>query len=169
MQERQAAQDYFLALLQTVIGQALDAAGYTLEQNPMQWAGGRYRFAKALEGGGAALIEFQALIYSDTAWSGGQDSRFQVQIGRSINRGNRGNRGASMQDSDPFAPRSLSQLILRDFGVKILPSEDHWWRYRDTDSLARALAEAGHLIVGYGLPWLAGELSPPSRQQNEQA
>lgn len=163
MQERQAAQDYFLALLQTVMGQALDAAGYTLEQNPMQWAGGRYRFAKALEGGGAALIEFQALIYSDTAWSGGQDSRFKVQIGRSVKR------GASVHDSDPFAPRSLSRLILRDFGVRILPSEDHWWRYRDTDSLARALAEAGHLIVGYGMPWLAGELSPPSRQQNEQA
>lgn len=159
MQERQAAQDYFLALLQTVIGQALGAAGYTLEQNPMQWAGGRYRFAKALEGGGAALIEFQALVYSDTAWSGGQDSRFQVQIGRFVKRG----------ASADFAPRSLSRLILRDFGVQILPSEDHWWRYRDTDSLARALAEAGHLIVGYGLPWLAGELSPPSRQENEQA
>ncbi len=154
--ERQASQDYFLSLLQTVIGQALDAAGYTLEQAPLQWAGGRYRFVKALEDGSLGLIEFQVLVYSDNAWSRDQPSRFNVQLGRSDLR------GAGKYDADRFSTRNLSQLVVRDFGVKILPAEDHWWRYHDTDSLAGALAEAGHLIVGYGMPWLAGELLPPS-------
>ncbi len=156
MQERQASQDYFRTLLQTVMGQALEAAGYTLEQAPLQWAGGRYRFAKALEDGCLGLIEFQVLVYSDNAWSMDQPSRFKVQLGRSSIR------GAGRTDADRYAMRSLSQLLIRDFGVKILPDTDHWWRYHDTDSLGRALAEAGHLIVGYGLPWLSGELSPPS-------
>lgn len=156
LQERQASQDYFLTLLQTVIGQALDAAGYTLEQRPLQWAGGRYRFVKALEDGCTGLIEFQVLVYSDNAWSQDQPSRFNVQLGRT------GLRGGGKNGADRFSIRSLSQLVVRDFGVKILPGQDHWWRYHDTNSLAGALAEAGHLIVGYGMPWLAGELSPPS-------
>lgn len=156
LQERQASQDYFLSLLQTVIGQALGAAGYTLEQSPLQWGGGRYRFVKALEGGCTGLIEFQVLVYSDNAWSQDQPSRFNVQLGRSDLR------GEGKNDADRFSIRSLSQLVVRDFGVKILPAEDHWWRYQNTDSLAGALAEAGHLIVGYGMPWLAGELLPPT-------
>jgi len=154
--ERQASQDYFLSLLQTVLGQALDAAGYNLERKPLQWAGGRYRFVKAFEDGCTGLIEFQVLVYSDNAWSGEQPSRFNVQLGRT------GSRGAEQNDADRFSIRNLSQLVVRDFGVKILPAEDHWWKYHNTDSLAGALAEAGHLIVGYGMPWLAGELSPPS-------
>lgn len=156
MQERQASQDYFRTLLQTVMGQALEAAGYTLEQAPLRWAGGRYRFVKALEDGCVGLIEFQVLVYSDNAWSTDQPSRFKVQLGRSSIR------GAGKPDTDRYAMRCLSQLVIRDFGVKILPDTDHWWRYHDTASLGRALAEAGHLIVGYGLPWLAGELSPTS-------
>lgn len=154
--ERQASQDYFLALLQTVIGQALDAAGYNLERSPLQWAGGKYRFVKALEDDCVALIEFQVLVYSDNAWSTAQPSRFNVQLGRP------GPLGAGKNDADRFSIRNLGQLVVRDFGVKILPAEDHWWRYHDTDSLAEALAEAGYLLVGYGMPWLAGELLPPS-------
>ena len=156
VQERQAPQDYFLTLLQTVIGQALDAAGYYLEQTPLQWAGGKYRFAKAFEDGCCGLIDFQVLVHSDNAWSSSQPSRFCVNLGQS------GNGAASASDERRLSTRSLGQLVVRDFGVKILPAEDHWWSYHDTDSLAQALAEAGHLIVGYGIPWLAGELLPPS-------
>lgn len=147
---RQAPQDYFRTLLQTVVGQAFAAAGYQLESRPLQWAGGKYRFVKAFDDGGIGTIDFQVLVYSDSMWSSGMPSRFQVRLTRA---------------GDPQAPgnrsRGLSQLVVEDFGVKILPEADHWWPYRDTDSLGEALAEAGHLIVGYGLPWLAGELSPP--------
>jgi hypothetical protein len=30
------------------------------------------------------------------------------------------------------------------------------------DELGKALAEAGHLVIGYGIPWLAGDLVPPA-------
>ena len=53
--------------------------------------------------------------------------------------------------------------MVEDFGVAILPSADHWWAFHDTESLGAALAEAGHLVVGYGMPWLAHELIPPDR------
>ena len=54
--------------------------------------------------------------------------------------------------------RTLSALVVEDFGVPILPSADHWWTFRDVTELGSALAEAGHLVVGYGLPWLSGDL-----------
>ena len=50
---------------------------------------------------------------------------------------------------------------MTDFDVPILPSAEHWWDWRDSVGLGAALAEAGHLLVGYGIPWLAGELEPP--------
>lgn len=147
-QARQPGQAYFGTLLQTVVGQAFAAAGYQLEQAPLQSAGGRFRYVKDFAGGARGIIDFQVLVYSDTMWSSGAPSRFRVQLTRAAERGD-------------AVVRSLSQLVVDDFGVNILPSADHWWSYRDTDSLGKALAEAGHLIVGYGLPWLAGELSPP--------
>ena len=151
-QERQSAQDYFRTLLQTVAGQAFAAAGYHLENAPMQWAGGKMRYTKRLEDGSCAAIVFQALVTTDTAWSMGAPSRFRVELARS-------------RDGQAIVPRSLSKLVVDDFGVKILPSADHWWAYSDTDSLGNALAEAGHLVVGYGMPWLEGELAPPGETE----
>lgn len=151
VQGRQAGQDYFRALLRTVVGQALDAAGYHLQRTPLQWAGGKYRFVKTFADGSQAWIDFQVLVYSETEWSSGGSSRFTVDLCR-----------IPVGDS-PSVGRSLSQLVVDDFGVGILPSANHWWSYRDTDTLAQGLAEAGHLIVGYGMPWLAGELEPPTK------
>lgn len=153
--ERQSAQDYFQALLMTVVGQAYGAAGYTLEQAPLKWLNGQYRFSKALEDGLRATIEYQVLIYSDTPHAARTPSRFRVMLTRS--------------DGDParpsahprYASRSLSALVVQDFGVAILPSAEHWWTFHDTQSLGAALAEAGHLVVGFGLGWLSGELTPP--------
>ena len=146
--ERESGQAYFGTVLQTVVGQAFAAAGYQRERSPLQMAGGRFRYAKDFGDGGRGIIDFQVLVYSDTMWSSGAPSRFSVQLTR-----------GSEREGD--VARSLSRLVVEDFGVKILPAADHWWSYRDTDSLGKALAEAGHLVVGYGLPWLAGELSPP--------
>ena len=56
----------------------------------------------------------------------------------------------------------LSQLVVEDFGVAILPSSDHWWQFSNTDELGKTLAEAGHLVIGYGMPYLSGDLEPPS-------
>ena len=158
VQERQAGQDYFRTLLRTVVGQAFSAAGYHLQDAPLQWAGGKYRFAKAFPAGCFGLIDFQVLVYSDTMWSAGAPSRFKVQLTRSRDR------HGLASDQAGYVTRGLSQLVVEDFGVAILPRADHWWTFHDTESLGAALAEAGHLVVGYGMPWLAGELVPPANE-----
>ncbi len=163
MQERQAAQEYFRALLRTVVGQAFAAAGYHFAEEPLQSAGGRYRFAKAFADGGVGWIDFQVLVVSDTIWSGGAPSRFRVGLTRWMMP------AGGMQRHRQRVTRGLAELVVADFGVNILPSADHWWSYRDTDSLGKALAEAGHLIVGYGIPWLSGDLLPPDDAGGELA
>lgn len=140
----QSPQDYFRMILLTIVGQAFAAAGYRLEERPIQWTGGQFRFAKVLDNGLQAFIEFQLLAYSDTAFAPKTPSRFRVNLRRSDN-----------------LQRTLSALVVEDFGVAILPSVDYWWTFSSTETLGRALAEAGHLIVGYGMPWLAGDLVPP--------
>jgi len=156
VEERQVGQEQFRSLLLTVVGQAFSAAGYEMEESPMQWAGGMYRFVKSFSRCGFGLIDFQALIYMDTIWSAGTASRFTVQLTRSPDRAGR------LRKAVGYASLSLSRLVVVDFGVGILPSADHWWAYQDADSLGQALAEAGRLTIGYGMPWLAGELEPRS-------
>lgn len=155
--ERQSRNDYFRTLLLTVVGQAFTAAGYTLEDSQVQWAGGRFRFVKSLDSGLRGFIEFQVLSYTDNEWSAGMPSRFRVTLIRT-------DQAAPYAASEhpKYAQRDLSALVVADFGVAILPSAQHWWTYRTTDELGNALAEAGHLIVGYAMPWLSGDLLPPS-------
>lgn len=140
----QDAQEYFRTLLITVAGQAFSAAEYHLQEHRIKWAGGQYRFIKSDDEGILSTIEFQHLAYQDTEWSAGMPSRFKVTL---MHRDGR--------------KRDLSALVVDDFNVAILPSGGHWWSYRTTEELGNALAEAGHLIIGYGIPWLAGDLTPP--------
>jgi len=158
MQERQSQQDYFRTILRTVVGQAFEAAEYRFKHAPMQWIGGKYRFEKQLDDELYGFIDFQTLVYTDNMWDSGMPSRFKVQLTRSDDP------NGKPSDHEQYVTRSLSQLVVGDFGVKILSDVDHWWTYRDTDSLGKGLAEAGHLVVGYGIPWLAGELSPPDKE-----
>lgn len=153
-EERQSLQNYFQTIMHTVVGQAFDAAGYQLQNEPLKWIGGRFRYANKLDETLTAYIEFQVLVYNDTEWTGKQPSRFRVNLIRSDKI------GGQPSKHPQYVQRSLSQLVVEDFKVAILPDADYWWSFRDTDSLGKALAEAGHLIVGYGLPWLAGDLHP---------
>ncbi|NDJ61623.1 MAG: hypothetical protein GYB67_10895 [Chloroflexi bacterium] len=143
-------QDYFRMLLITVVGQAFAAAGYQLEERQTQWAGGRFRFVKPLDDGLYSFIEFQHLHYVE-----GGPSRFRVNLIRT----DQPNPHAP-SDHPRRAERALSALVVADFGVAILPSADHWWGFHNVTELGNALAEAGHLAVGYGMPWLAGDLEP---------
>ncbi|MBC8100736.1 MAG: hypothetical protein H7Y11_14950, partial [Armatimonadetes bacterium] len=122
------AHDYFQTLLVTVLGQAFAAAGYHLVDNPMQQAGGFFKF----ESERGTALEFQHLAYQDTEWSSGQASRFRVML--LAHDGRR---------------RDLSALVVDDFAVAILPSARHWWQYQDTHTLGQALLEAGKLTIGY--------------------
>jgi hypothetical protein len=147
----QSPQAYFGMILHTVVGQAFGAAGYSLEDSPTQQAGGRFRYAKTLENGLNGFVEFQMLHYIE-----GSPALFKVTLTRTDQP-----TPALPSQHPKYAQRDLSALVVEDFGVNILPSADHWWQFRDTASLGKALAEAGHLVVGYGIPWLAGELQPP--------
>lgn len=150
-----APQDHFRMILLTVVGQAYAAAGYELEDLPIKWAGGRFRFIKPLEDDDLfGIIEYQLLAYSDTEWSSGMPSRFKVTLIRADNA------NGIRSSNKKYAIRDLSALVVQDFGVDILPSAKHWWTFRTQDELGKALAEAGHLTVGYGMPWLAGDLMP---------
>lgn len=142
-------QDYFKMILLTVVSGAFTAAGYQLEDNPTQHAGGLFRFIKPLDDDLYGFIEFQHLHYVE-----GSPSRFRVSLVRADNP------AATKSDHPAYARKTLSELVVRDFGVTILPSADHWWTFKNVDQLGKALAEAGHLIIGYGIPWLSGELSP---------
>lgn len=153
-EQRQSLQDYFRTIMHTVVGQAFGAAGYELIEEPMQWIGGRFRYTNALDNGLSSYIEFQVLVYNDNDWTRGQPSRFTVNLYRSDKAG-----GKPSHHPD-YVRRSLAQLVVADFGVEILPNANHWWQFDDTDSLGKALAEAGHLIIGYAIPYLAGDLSP---------
>lgn len=157
MSNQQSPQEYFRIILLTVVGQAFGAAGYALEERPTQWAGGQFRFAKAFDDGLYGFIEFQLLHYADPDGSGAP-SRFRVTLIRSDKP------NAALSNHPRYARRTLSALVVEDFGVPILPSADHWWQFRDMTEMGKGLAEAGHLIVGYGLPWLSGDLSddPPT-------
>lgn len=144
-------------LLLTVVGQAFTSAGYALEDNPVQQAGGRFRFVKALDSGLNGFIEFQLLAYTETEWAARMPSRFRVMLVRSDQPA-----PYAASEHPQSVQRTLSALVVEDFKVGILPDANHWWTFSNTDELGKALAEAGYLAVGYGMPWLSGELEPPS-------
>ncbi|MEM9951463.1 MAG: hypothetical protein AAF846_07680 [Chloroflexota bacterium] len=160
-EERQSLQEYFRTIMHTVMGQAFTAAGYALKEEKQRWLGGRFRYVKSLDNDFTAYIEFQVLVYNDNAWSGQQPSRFRVNLIRSDQVG-----GKPSQHPN-YMQRTLSQLVVTDFGVNILSSPDYWWQFSNTDSLGKALAEAGHLIIGYGIPYLQGDLSPEDTQTDD--
>lgn len=158
-QDAQTPQDYFRLILMTVVGQAYDAAGYHLEDQPLKWAGGQFRFKKALDDELNAFVEYQLLAYVDTEWSAGMPSRFRVMLTRTNK-----NDPRITSDHAKYVQKDLSNLVIEDFKVAILPSANHWWTFKSTDELGKALAEAGHLVVGYAMPWLVGDLDPTASE-----
>jgi hypothetical protein len=157
---QQSPQEYFRLILFTVVGQAFGAAGYVLEDRPLRWSQGIYRFATTFHNGLYGFIDYQLLSYADTMYAARQPSRFRVTLTRT-------NQPAPQTPTThpAYAQRTISALVVEDFGVAILPDADYWWTFANTTELGAALAEAGHLVIGYGLPWLAGELTPPSDER----
>jgi hypothetical protein len=149
-------QEQFRLILLTVVAQAYSAAGYELDDRPSQWAGGLYRFLRPFEDGAYAGllggIEYQHLYYPD-----GEFGRFKITLARTALPGQ-----TLPQGQQPLR-RSLSVLVVSDFGVQVLPEADYWWSYGSVTELGAALAESGNLAVGYGMPWLSGDLLPPGQ------
>ena len=138
----------FKEALITVLGQALEAAGYTLEENPVQWSAGYFRFHRQTPDGITLQVAFQVLTHPD------YPSRFRVSLRRARLQG-------KTPESAP-AEITLARLLWDVFGVHVLPQADYWWEYRGSRTLGDALIESGKLLIGYGLPWLDGTLAPDS-------
>lgn len=142
-------QEHFQEMLLRVVGQALSAAGYALEENPVHWSGGLFRFQKR-QAGLALMVEYQVLTYVDGP------ARFRAALARRAYPQAEG--GAALA-----ATRiTLSRLLWDVFRVHVLPAADHWWTFADVQALSDGLLESGKLLVGYGLPWLDGSLVPTS-------
>lgn len=158
MSDKKQATDYFRMTLITVVGQAFEAAGYRLESSPMKQSGGMFRFQCELPDGLNGFVEYQLLYLPQTEWSGQIKSRFRVSLVRTDRPTAQGR-----SNHPRYARKTLSELVVTDFGVNILPSADYWWQFGNTDELGKALAESGHLIIGYGMPWLSGALTPSDK------
>jgi hypothetical protein len=132
-------------VLRHVVGQALDAAHYELEDNPTHQARGLFRFRKQLAENVYAFIEFQTLYHDQSGLS-----RFRINLLKN-----------SVPDARASTPEAvettLPTVIWHEFGAhNVLPSDDHWWMYKYDQDLAYELVEAGRLLFGYGVPWMEG-------------
>ena len=151
------AQASIKSILLTVVGQAFSAAGFHLVERPVQQAAGQYRFGKQLENGLFLYIIFQFLVYVNTEWAAGMPSRFKVSLVRSDFP-----EPSQTSEHPEYIQRDLSDLVVADFKVQILPHTGYWWPFSTQSELGQALAEAGHLVIGFGIPWLQGELQLPT-------
>lgn len=141
-------QEAFLAVLRHVLGQPIEAAHYTLEDSPMSHGRGLFRFGKMLSEGHYAFIDFQLLYHSDLA-------RFGVKVIQT-------DQPKAMLPSPQRQEYTLPALLWHYYGVQLLPSEEHWWAYRQQQDLAYSLVEAGQLLFAYGVPWLEGQVDDPA-------
>lgn len=134
----------FYAVLNHVLGPALAAAKYELEDMPMHHTRGLFRYRKQLAEGQYGFIEFQNLYHSQSGLS-----RFRIILLKN-------------SQLDARAPgtleKTLSELIWNEFGARVLSAEDHWWLYKHPQDLAYEMYEAGSLLFAYGIPWLEGTL-----------
>jgi hypothetical protein len=132
----------------------LAAAGYVLQDNPTHQSRGLFRYRKALADGVYAYVEFQLLYYPI-----GGPSRFRVNLLRST-----GADARSPGDCAGKVDTTLGRLLWEDFGVRQLSGPEHWWLFNNPTELGYAIAEAGTLLFGFGIPWLEGNLEPGDAQ-----
>jgi hypothetical protein len=137
----------FKETLETVAGQALDAAGYQLEADPMQLGRGMVRYVKPLPELGEDIygfIEWQLLAFEQSSFY-----RFRIQLLRNQGKSARTPTGHPLQTEC-----TLAWVIWHVYQARILPSDDEWWSFRYEDELPQLIANAGRLLFGYGVPWL---------------
>lgn len=138
---------YFQTQLLQVVGQALNAASYTLEDNPVHQSRGLIRFYKPLPDLGEfihSFVEWQLLTFEQSP-----AARFRIQLMR-----NYGQEARAFTDYPDRVEQSLTWVIWHVYGAKLLPSDEHWWSFRYIEDLPYLLAETGKLLFGYGIPWI---------------
>src|SRR5258707_152708 len=142
-------QALFGQILETVAGQAFQAAGYTLQSNPMHQSRGLFRYRKLLSNADnlSVYIEWQLLYYQ------GGPSRFRVNLLRGT-----GPDARSAGESGEGIETTLTKLVWEGFGVRQLTGPDHWWSFDGPNPLGQTIAQATRLVFGFGIPWLEGTL-----------
>ncbi len=138
---------HFKQTLITVVGQALSAAGYVLEDSPIQQQRGLIRFQKPLPRLGhdiVGFIEWQLLAFEQSPVA-----QFQVSLLR-----NRGHDARAKTNYDHRDEKTLSWIMWHVFNAQLMPSDDAWWDFKTSHELGHALAAAGRTVFGYGIPWL---------------
>lgn len=137
----------FKEMLSQVIGQALAAANYHLEDAPMQHLRGLLRYRKPLPTLGNQVhgfLEWQLLAFEQS-----RVARFQVTLLRNTGIDPRARTTYPQRDE-----QSLAWIMWHVFGERLLPADDSWWEFRDQRELGFALVNAGKLVFAYGVPWL---------------
>ena len=66
----------------------------------------------------------------------------------------RNNQPQARAASTSAEERSLAHIIWHEYEARILPTDEHWWTYKQPEDLAYHLYEAGKLLFAYGVPWL---------------
>lgn len=138
---------YFQTALNRIVGQALQAAHYELEDNPLQHQRGLLRYQKPLSHLGTnvyGFLEWQLLAFAQSPIA-----RFQITLLR--------NQDIVCRAPTTYAHRaehSLAWIIWHVFNSRVVPSDETWWEFRTGDELLQALSHAGRLLFAYGIPWL---------------
>ena len=138
---------YFKQLLVQVVGQPLAAAGYRLEDAPMQHQRGLLRYKKHLAHLGEdvyGFLEWQLLAFEQS-----RVARFQITLLR--------NQGIEPRAKTAYIhqnEQSLAWVMWHVFNARLLPADDSWWDFRTQQELGFALANSGKLLFAYGVPWL---------------
>ena len=128
-----------------------------MQDNPTHQSRGLFRYRKSLADGVSAYVEFQLLYYPI-----GGPSRFRVNLLR-----NTGPDARSPSDYADKVDTTLGRLLWEDFGVRQLSGPEHWWLFNNPTELGYAVADAGKLLFGFGIPWLEGTLQPDQADDNE--
>lgn len=138
---------YFKSAVKTVVGQALEAADYMLEDHALQQARGLIRYRKNLSALGDDIygfVEWQLLAFEQSPVA-----RFQINLLR-----NKGIDARAITDYAKREEQTLPWVIWHIYEAKVVPHDEVWWDFRDQVELGQALNSAGRLLFGYGIPWL---------------
>ncbi len=143
---------YFKEILLQIVGQALHAAQYELEDSDLTQARGLVRFHKPFPPLGEncqLTVSWQLLAFAQSPLA-----RFRLELERT-------------HAGSASIKHTLSHVIWHIYGSRVLPYEDFWWEFKTGDELPYALSSAGKLLFAYGIPWLEMQEGIPQEAEEK--
>lgn len=139
---------YFKEILLQIVGEALRAAHYEIEESELTQARGLVRFHKNFPSLGdncQLTVSWQLLAFAQSPLA-----RFRIELERT-------------EAGSASMKHTLSYVIWHIYGSRVLPNEDFWWEFKTGDELPYALSSAGKLLFAYGIPWLEMQEGIPQK------